>query len=176
MHYSSMAMTDSELSSDHFTPWSASPYHLEQQENQKKHGNKKKTIFGDSWLSFPHPQDFFNMFFFCFSFFLFSPWNHPQRVSKHLITHSMRKWNSALNQHTLQDSFMGAGFLEKCQQTCEAPLKEHRITSIKKLSQSMQYSFESTIQNLEKSCSAKVYGRYIKNNMCSWSIKWYMVY
>jgi hypothetical protein len=25
-----MAMTDSELSSDHFTPWSASPYHLGQ--------------------------------------------------------------------------------------------------------------------------------------------------
>ena len=27
-YYCSMAMTDSKLLSDHFTPWSASPYHL----------------------------------------------------------------------------------------------------------------------------------------------------
>ena len=68
-----MAMTDSELSSDHFTPWSASPYHLEQQENQKNMETNKKTIFGDSWLSFPHPQDFFNIFFSFFSVFSMEP-------------------------------------------------------------------------------------------------------
>ena len=32
----------------------------------------------------------------------------------------------------MQDSSMGAVFLRKCQQTCEVPLKEHRITSIRK--------------------------------------------
>ena len=80
MHYSSMAMTDSELSSDHFTPWSASPYHLEQQENQKKHGNKKKQFLVTLGLASPIPKTSSTCFFLFFFFSVFSMEPSPESL------------------------------------------------------------------------------------------------
>jgi hypothetical protein len=69
-----MAMTDSELSSDHFTPWSASPYHLEQQENQKNmETNKKKQFLVTLGLASPIPKTSSTFFFSFFSVFSMEP-------------------------------------------------------------------------------------------------------
>jgi hypothetical protein len=39
----------------------------------------------------------------------------------------------------------------------------------------MQYPLKTVHNILKKSCSAKVYGRYINDkNMFSWSIQWYI--